>query len=198
MKMKTSALLALPLLLALTVTGCSSAKPISADQAAANKTEAVETAEEAPAEVGTRNSPGPIGTPVEIADVSGNPNYTVVIGAVNLDANAAIAAENQFNAPPTPGNQYILVPVTITYVGTTTGAPAYEVDVAFVSAAGTTHSTFDASVVAPTPLNSVNELYPGAVATGNVAILVPSADIAAGALTVGTLFGGEKTFVALA
>lgn len=152
-------------------------------------------AEPAAPEVGTRENPAPAGSTIVLRDNSGE-IYEIAFGAATLDANALIAAENMFNAPADEGMQYILVPITFTYVGTETGTPWIDVSLAFVSAAGTTHDSSSSFVVAPQPLTDINELYPGATATANLVLMVPSADIEKGTLTVSPLFG-EKYFVAL-
>lgn len=152
-------------------------------------------AEPATPEVGTRENPAPAGSTVVLSDNSGE-IYEVDFGKATLDANALIAAENMFNSPPDAGMQYILVPVTFTYVGAETGTPWIDISFAFVSAAGTTHDGTSTFVVAPSPITEINELYPGATASGNLVLMVPSADVEKGALTVSTLFG-EKFFVAL-
>lgn len=150
----------------------------------------------APAEkVGTRDNPAPVGTTVEVTDMSGKPAYTVTIGPAILNADAQIAQENQFNEAPKPGMQYLMISVTYVYKGSETGTPGTDVNVDFVSAAGTTHKTSDVSVVTPNDLDAVNELYPGATATGNIAILVPSADVEKGTFAVSDLFGSKKFFV---
>ena len=149
---------------------------------------------DAPA-LGTRENPAPAGSTVMLSDNSGEV-YEITFGAATLDAGSVIAAENMFNEPADAGFQYLLVPLTFTYVGTETGTPWLDVQFAFVSAAGTTHDSSSSFVVAPQPLTDINELYPGATATANLVLMVPSADIEKGALTVSPLFG-EKYFVAL-
>lgn len=180
--------------------GVSGSLPTSdskSDSANESPTEAeldVEEPEEA-AEVGTRENPAPAGSTVVLSDISGE-IYEITFGTATLDAGAIIAAENMFNDPADEGFQYILVPVTFKYVGEETGTPWLDVTFEFVSAAGTTHDGTTGIVVAPQPITDINELYPDASATGNVVLMVPSADIEKGALTVSQLFG-EKYFVAL-
>ena len=114
-----------------------------------------------------------------------------------LNANDAVTAANEYNAAPDEGSQYMLVPVTFKYVGKTTGTPWVDVSISFVSAAGTTYDTTSTFVVIPTPVFEINEMYPDAEAAGNVVLMVPSADIEKGTLSISTLFGGEKFFVAV-
>ncbi|MET0713401.1 MAG: DUF4190 domain-containing protein [Mycetocola sp.] len=148
------------------------------------------------AEVGTRENPAPIGTTVEMTSV-GAPLYEVTLGAPTLDATTVVAAANQFNEAAPAGFQYAVVPVTVTYTGTETGTPWIDLQVEFVSAAGTTHTSSDSLAVGPSPtFMEVNELYPGASGTGNIVIAIPTADAAAGAWTVTPLFSGDTFFFA--
>lgn len=164
---------------------------VSSDASAEPESEAAPEA----AKVGTRENPAPAGSTVVLSDNSGE-IYKIAFGAATLDAGAVIAAENMFNEPADAGFQYILVPITFTYVGKETGTPWLDVSFAFVSAAGTTHDGLSSMVVAPQPITSINELYPDASGSGNLVLMVPTADIEKGALTVSPLFG-DKYFVAL-
>lgn len=141
-----------------------------------------EPVEEAPEE-GTRENPSPAGSTIVISDNSG-PIWEVTIGVANLNAGDIIAAENMFNDAADAGSQYILVPVTYTYVGTTSGTPWIDIDIEFVSAAGTTHT--EEFVVAPNPTSDINEMYNGATATGNLVVMAPSTDIELGAWAIST------------
>lgn len=141
---------------------------------------------EAPVEEGTRANPAAAGSAIEISDNSG-PIWQIQLGEATLDAGAVVAAENQFNDPADAGFQYIMVPVTYTYVGTESGTPWLDVTIEFVSAAGTTHT--NAYVVIPDDYTDINEMYNGASATGNVVIMAPSTDIEQGTFTISTLFG---------
>ena len=145
--------------------------------------------------VGTRANPAPAGSTVVLSDISGEV-YEIEFGVPTLDANAIIKAENMFNDPAEKGFQYVILPVTFTYVGTETGTPWIDTSFAFVSAAGTTHDSSSTFVVAPKPITDINELYPGASASGNFVAMVPSADIEKGTWTVSALFG-ENYFVAV-
>jgi hypothetical protein len=197
MRTKSIVLISASLVLAIGLVGCSSAGV--ATSADVKNTTGGSAAPAAPSDkVGTRANPAPAGTAISLKDISGNPQYTITIGAVTMDAGAAVTAANQFNAAAKPGFQYMLIPVNYTYVGKTTGTPGIDVSVEFVSAAGTTHKLTDSMVVGPAVANTMSEIYPGASASGNVIIMVPTADAAKGLLTVSGLFAGSKFFVKLA
>jgi len=146
-------------------------------------------------EVGTRTNPAPIGTTIATT-ADGEPEYEITLGAPTLNADAIIAAENQFNDAAPAGMQYAMLPITVTYQGTTTGTPWMDLDVSFVSAAGTTHSELDSSVVGPAPLSDINELYPAGTATGNVVIAIPTADAATGTWVISQSFSDQKFYSA--
>lgn len=143
------------------------------------------------AEIGTRSNPAPAGTTVEMTDNSG-PIWQITMGAAAINANDIIAGENMFNDAPDAGFQYMMVPVTFTYVGSQSGTPWLDVDIAYVSAAGTTHE--QEYVVAPNPINDIAELYTGGTATGHLVVMVPSTDVELGSWAISPTFG-EKFFV---
>ncbi|TFB90866.1 DUF4190 domain-containing protein [Cryobacterium algoricola] len=146
-------------------------------------------------EVGTRTNPAPIGTTIATT-ANGEPEYEITLGAPTLNADVIVAAENQFNDAAPAGMQYAMLPITVTYRGTKTGTPWMDLDVSFVSAAGTTHSEMDSSVVGPAPLSDINELYPAGTATGNVVIAIPTADAATGTWVISQSFSDEKFYSA--
>jgi hypothetical protein len=145
--------------------------------------------------VGTRDNPAPIGTTVVVQD-AGSPAWEVTPGKPTLDANALVAKENQFNDKPDAGMVYAMLPVTVKYVGADKATPYTGISIKFVSADGKTHESFDKSVVGPNDLSDVNDMYTGAKATGNVVIMVPTADIAKGTWVVGSMFGDADYFYA--
>jgi hypothetical protein len=176
----------------------------SVDSAVSTDSQVVETdpasgetdgaADDAAEPLGTRTNPAPIGTLITIGNASA-PDYEVTLGAPTLNGNEAIAAVNPYNDQAPEGFEFAIVPVTVTYIGAESGTPWLDLSVKFVSAAGTTHTTSDAFVVEPDPtFMSINELYPGASATGNIVILIPIADAEAGSWVVSATFFGEDFF----
>lgn len=145
------------------------------------------------AEVGTRKNPAPMGTTVVFSDNSGDV-WEVTLSDPILNAADIVANENMFNDPAPEGFQYAMVGVTAKYVGKETGTPAWDLNISFVSAAGTTHEIGDVSAVIPSSLNDVNELYPDAVGVGNIVIAVPSADVESGNWTISAGYGNKKYF----
>ena len=143
--------------------------------------------EESVADAGTRENPFPIGTVISSSD------WDAVINSVNLSANDAVAAANQFNDPAPEGQQYAVVNVTVNYKGADTGIPAF-VQIDYVTATGEVISTWDSFAVAPEPSFGGGELYAGGTATGNLAFLIPSS--ADGILRVTPGMFADDVFVA--
>lgn len=147
-------------------------------------------------EIGTRENPAPLGTVIEVTEF-GQAVYEVTLGASTLDATAAVLAENVFNEAPPEGFQYALIPVTVTYVGTESGTPWLDLSIDFVSAAGTSHTETDSFAVGPAPsFIDINELFPGGTGTGNIVILIPTENAAAGTWAVSATFGDPFFFAA--
>jgi len=205
MKTTTLSALAFPLVLAFALAGCSSddsstesapSSESSTEDNAADETAADDTTD-TEAAVGTRENPAPAGDPIEVLTWDGKPEYTVTLGAITLDGNAQVAAAGEFNDVPEAGMQYIIVPVTYTYTGDESGTPWIDVSIEFVSAAGTTHGPYEVVAMLPNATTDVSELYPGGTGSGDMALMVPSADITSGTLALSSILATDKIFVAV-
>jgi len=117
------------------------------------------------------NDPAPFGTVVEISSFSGA-TYTVSVGAPTWDANALVAAENQFNDAPAEGMIYVTAPVTYTNTGAAEPiTPRYEAFGIALMVNGVAYE--QASVVIPNELTS-DDIFPGGTVTGNVVYEIPA------------------------
>jgi hypothetical protein len=81
----------------------------------------------------------PLGVPAQVGD------YEVTVDAVELNGNATVAGANEFNDPPT--GQYVITQLTVTYLGTEEGTPAWDLTAIF-------HGTDSASTATPTARRS--------------------------------------------
>ena len=138
------------------------------------------------AEAGSRENPHPLGTTITTDD------WAVTINSYTPAATKQVLAENQFNDKPAEGQEYALVNLTVTRQGAEAASPMFEVRVDYVSASG---NVFTTSGVVPDALSG-NELFTGASATGNEAILVPSGDDGRLRVKIG-LLGGKDVFFAI-
>ncbi|MCJ1709913.1 DUF4190 domain-containing protein [Clavibacter michiganensis subsp. phaseoli] len=131
--------------------------------------------DDATAQPGTSpDDPLPIGTPVTGEGIDG-PEWEVTLGTPTLDATAAVLAADPTNEAPAEGMQYAVVPVTATYLGSSTGDPLSELAVGFLAADGSQYSAADSFVQAPAPAftDDADLLEPQGTATGNVVIEIP-------------------------
>jgi hypothetical protein len=166
----------------------------AAEPADGAKADAAETDAKPADATGTRDNPAANGTLIAIT-AGGVPTWEITTGAPVLNANEALMAENQFNEAPPAGMQWAMLPLNMKYVGPETGNPAFDLTVEFVSAAGTTHKSYDYTAVTPNDLISVNEMYPDATASANVSIMIPTADAEKGTWTIST-FLSDPYFLA--
>jgi len=121
---------------------------------------------------GSRDLPFPAGT-VLSASEGGVETLTVTVGPATWNADATVMAENQFNDPAPEGSVYVLVPVTITNVGSAEAViPWLAVDIAYVAPDGRSYDR--ASAVIPGNINDIGDLYEGGSATGNLAFVLPT------------------------
>lgn len=145
---------------------------------------------------GTRENPFPIGTTV-VASEFGEDTWEITLGQPTLNATDAVLAANEFNEAPEAGFQYAVVPMTVTYLGSDSADPWFDINLEFVSAAGTTHTEFDTFAVGPAPaFSEINELFPGATAEGNWTMLIPIENAESGTWRVYTNFGDAVFFAA--
>jgi len=199
---RTAALTGVALALAIVLTGCGSTAKVGAPTASgpaagASSAKTEPAAKPKPAaEIGTRANPAAIGQVVTISQ-SGVPQWEVSLSAPSLDATAAVAAGNQFNDAAPAGMVYAEVTVNVKRLADKAASPGSDLTVEFVSAAGTTHKTYDVSVSVDGELSGIHDLYAPAAAAGVVVIAIPVADAAAGTWTVSSMFGDPTFFKAV-
>jgi hypothetical protein len=121
--------------------------------------------------VGTRENPVPMGTSVDLGD-----DWIVTVLSVTPDATSAILQENQFNAQPTPGNQFFIARVRASYSGSGSDSFGGSYRLRAVGPAFIGYSTFENSAgVIPDPLPN-SELFTGGSVEGNIAWEIKSSD----------------------
>ncbi|CAN0469133.1 unnamed protein product, partial [Phaeothamnion confervicola] len=119
-----------------------------------------------------RSDPVPIGSAATIGD------YSVSVLDVTPNANEIIAAENQFNDPPKEGRQFLIARVSITYTGSDSGTPTFDLGFKAVGSRDVAYTTFDDSCgVVPEGLNDAPELFEGGEVEVNLCWSVETADV---------------------
>lgn len=149
----------------------------SADSGGGDSTET--TAVDAAAS--TQQNPIPLGTEVEVAA-----GWNLKVNSAELDANATVAAVNQFFTPD-PGNQYVIVNVTVTNKSDQPGEPMFNMKLSLLPPSGV---GIDEEFVTGVPgeLDTSAQMQPGATATGSLVFQVPSAEVG------GTVLLGQSQF----
>ncbi|MBA3276780.1 MAG: VWA domain-containing protein, partial [Chloroflexia bacterium] len=84
----------------------------------------------------SRNSPLGVGR-IGVVD-----DYEISVLSVTPNANDIVTADD-ISEPPVPGNQYSLVNISVTYVGATTGEPAFDLNPQAVGSLSTSYTTFN-------------------------------------------------------
>jgi hypothetical protein len=112
--------------------------------------------------------------------------YTVTVDSVTTNANDIVAAENQFNSPPT--GQYVLIGLTVTYNGADEGDPWLDLSTDFIGTDARKYDTSSCSAVTPNEGSNVPTLLAGGTATYQVCMDVPPAAIAGGLVEVSECF----------
>lgn len=154
------------------------------DEPAVEET-ATEDATEDASEMGTRENPLPLGTVITMGD------WEVTVTDVMLNANDAVAAENEFNEPPVDGRQFVMFGVDATYKGTESGNPWLDFSWGIVGSGGNTFSgggTDDYCGVIPDDLMEEGEAFPDASVTGNICYSVPSDQVEGSTIRVEDTF----------
>ncbi len=135
----------------------------------------------------SKSAPIPMGTPVEVAK-----GWKVQVNSANLNANAQLAQANEFNKPQA-GEQFVLVNVTITNVGSRPDAALTNVKLSLLPPSGVAVSGVSSCFVsAPDKLDEMAQMQPGATQTGNVCFSPKVADVANSLLLAEPTFTMDK------
>lgn len=141
---------------------------------------------------GTREKPLPLGTELSSKD------WKVTVNSVDLNATETLTSfEPGLNQPPDPGQTYILVNVTLTYIGSDPNGAMPMALINYVSPQGNSYDSSTKLLVAPDNLDQLSTLYSGASVTGNIALAVPSEGVEQGVLAIQPDFLTDKAFIAV-
>ncbi len=144
-----------------------SAPPVQEATLAAAPTEAPEPTAEAA--LGSRANPIPIGTPVEIG------SWEVAVTQVNPDAADIVAAENEFNDAPAPGQSFVMIGLSGVYRGEESGTFWTDVSAKVLGNGGNTYS--DRCGVIPNDISDAGETFAGASIEGSLCFKVDTAQL---------------------
>jgi hypothetical protein len=152
-----------------------------------------QTDEGDPNALGSATNPAAPGDTITFTDISGDAEWQVVVGTPVLDATADVLAAYQYNSEPEAGNQYVVIPVTYTYVGAESGSPF----LIFTQISTVDATLYDTSYAEyPNSLFDAPELSNGGTAEVNLVFEVPTSAIAGSQLQLGSIWGND-IYVAL-
>ena len=141
---------------------------------------------------GSFGNPAPEGSTVVLSNFD-QEEWEVTVGEANTDANQLVFDEYEYNDAPPAGSSYVLVPVTVKYIGTESGSPWFDMTIEFVTAEGNTIE--EASALIPNALYDIADLYPGASGTGNMVFIMTPAQFEGGNWAISSFYE-DPVFVA--
>jgi len=140
------------------------------------ETDAAAVEPDAEEEVPPASETVPLGVPARVGD------YDVTVDAVELNANATVAAANEFNEPPT--GQYVVLQLTATYLGAEEGMPGWDLTAVFHGSDSRQYSDTDCSAVLPDDGADAATLNSGGSETFQFCLDIPPAAIEGGELSI--------------
>ncbi|MCY4368856.1 MAG: hypothetical protein OXF41_05400 [bacterium] len=146
-----------------------------------------ETNQGSPAtDIGSRDNPISIGEVVSIGD------WDISVLSVTPDAAELVASENQFNAPPAPGYQYVLVLIEAKYKGADSDSLLWSMSMSVVGESAVVVSDQCMAVV-PNELDSFTEVFSEGILTGNLCWEISSSDVDSLVLIIEESFSFDGT-----
>ena len=138
--------------------------------------------------------------PIALESIGKVDDYEISVLSVTPNANDAVAASNQFNAPPNDGNQFFLARIAVTYNGAATGKPAFELNFQSVGDLSSSYTIFNDTCgnYGEEPY-TVAELFPGGTTEFNVCWQIDSEDAGSLVMYVESLldFNAEPVWFSL-
>ena len=134
------------------------------------------------AEPVTEDEPAPTADVVPLGTAARIGDYQVTVDAVELDANASVAAANEFNEAP--AGQYVVTQLTVTYTGTEEGMPGWDLSAVFHGADARQYSDAECTAVLADDAMEAPTLNPGGTDTFQFCMDVPPSAIPGGQLSV--------------
>ena len=142
-------------------------------------TTATPSQDSAPADLGTREIPVPIGSTFEVNNGSTD-HWDITVLEITPDATQDVLAENPFNDAPEEGNQFLIVSVRATYLGA--GSKnfngLFRLRLRAGGGLGDVYTTFDDFCgVIPSAMDSYRDISARESVEGNVCWQVPTDDV---------------------
>jgi hypothetical protein len=121
-------------------------------------------------------------------------DWLVRVDAVNRNADAVVVDSGAGNSPPSEGQRYLMVTVTVRYEGSLESSTPFDLTLIVEEADGSAHFNYSGECgFIPDELDDFAEVVPGAELMGNVCWSLPVDDIADAFLLVEDIYEGEFT-----
>ena len=140
----------------------------------------------------SRADPVPVGTAVRLKD------WELTVAGFDPEGTAAVMEEDSYNDPPAAGREFMLIEVSLTYVGATSSKVARDMRFAVVGDAGVAYGPYDDTCgIIPNELDEYTEAFTGGTITGNLCYAVPAEEAESLVLIADEDFGDTRHFMAL-
>ena len=140
----------------------------------------------------SRADPVPVGTAVRLRD------WELTVVSFNPEGTAAVMEENSATDPPAAGREFMLIEVSLTYVGVTSSKVFADVRFTVVGDAGVAYGPYDDTCgIIPNELDEYTEAFTGGTITGNLCYAVPAEEAESLVLIADEDFGDTRHFMAL-
>jgi hypothetical protein len=106
--------------------------------------------------------------------------WEITVVSVTAPATELIAYTNEFNEPPRPGFEYVVVTVKATYAGEDPAEFFLDIASTFVGSEGGEYGAPQGRAIAPQPIEDAGAVVPGGTASGDLVFEVSSAEMAGG------------------
>ena len=137
----------------------------------------------------SRADPVPVGTAVRLKD------WELTVAGFDPEGTAAVMEENSYTDPPAAGREFMLIEVSLTYVGATSSKVVRDMTFTVVGDAGVSYD--DGCGVTPNDLDGFTEAFTGGTITGNLCYAVPAEEAESLVLIADEDFGDTRHFMAL-
>lgn len=140
--------------------------------------------DDAPGDDASATGPGSVGDPVPLGEqASVSDSWSLTVESADLDAEDAVAADNDFQEPPPDGHVFVLWEVTITNDGDAPADPFFSLVHGPEDADGVVHMYEGDDSVLCTLVDSgieMGDIEPGESVTGQACVAVPEEDVDGG------------------
>ena len=125
----------------------------------------------------------------------GQPHWAMVVSEVNYDATEALSQASQWNEPPQPGKQFVMLNIEVKYLGPESDWFSNRYTLKAVGQSGVVYDYDDhCDSSHPEWLDINNELFTGGAITGWKCFAVSTADVDSLQMMVDKYFSDDRVW----